>query len=1548
MDIKRGARAGLALTLAVCVGCGEPVEGEAERLESVTAAARQDALTSGEPVLVKDLHPGQYPPWLPVGSQSREFARAGHQVFFAVGDVETTALWVSDGTAVGTRRVWDFNPFLRGSYVLLEGPSIQRILSVGGLVSVVVNAGLYPEVSEVWRSDGTPEGTWPLSSHARLSEPVLGAVGDTFFFAGDEGVGGTPALWKSDGSRTGTVRVKTLPIHVTALRAVGSTLFIASGSELWKSDGTDAGTSWVATLAAPGSLSSLTAVGSTLFFVSGGELWKSDGTKAGTVRIIDLKEAPSFSAPQNLTALGSTLVFSATDAEGGRELWKSDGTGAGTVRVKDLAPGAAGSEPSVPAVMGGALYFLAHEGSTGRELWTSDGTAEGTVRLTDRVSGPADSFSGRVVSTDHRLFLFSRDDERTLSPYSLWMSDGVEAPVPLASSQDFTGALEPSDFAVLGDTLLFSVLNPYYARVPWVSDGTPEGSHVLMEAWEPGNDSEPRPWVDLDGTLLFTRGDELNPTPYALWRSNGTERGTTYVAGPFASEPQAPVRLGTRVFFSVSTPASGKELWRTDGTPAGTSLVRDLVPGPGSSEPGPGVVLGERLVFSAATASHGIELWSSDGTSEGTVLLKDIWPGAFSSAPGPLVKVGGLAYFSAHDGVHGVELWRTDGTPEGTLLVADVAPGAKDFSPSSLHDVNGTLAFVARDPAAPGTPSALWRLDATGTPRKVSSVAPMSTHWDWMAVADGTLFYSVNAGSIEHAGEPPPEIWKYGGGASSATRVSRGGFHFGLEPVAAGGTVFFTARSPGRGRELWSTDATGTRRVKSFLPGPTGGGMGPYGMVALEGLGKVMFRASDGEHGLEPWISDGTEAGTWRVGDLAPGPMSSNPTSFVRSGSRIFFGANDGPHGQELWMLPLPSSGDLPPQVTCPADVVEELSGPLTPVTWPHATVIDEDVASSELTYTPALGSLFPLGATRVTARVMDAAGQAASCSFGVTVRDTTPPTLTCPPTTYVEATSASGGQAFFESPRSWDVSGGWGMSYQGPGQLYPLGTRTFIAQAWDESGNTSSCTYDVVVRDTTPPTLKCPAAVTVEASEAGGAFVGYAAATASDTVSAVTVTYSQASGSRFPLGTTLVTATARDAAGNTSSCSIPVTVRDTRPPLVLCGGGAHAVEATSASGALVSSLPVSASDTVSAVTLTYSPALGTLFPLGTTEVTATARDAAGNTSTCSLALTVRDTTAPLLTCPADLLLEATSASGALADFAAHASDTVTLAPALLYSQAPGTRFPVGDTQVTVRARDEAGVLSAPCSFLVSVRDTTPPTLSCPARVTAEATSPTGALVTYAPATASDTVSAATVSYGQASGTRFPLGTTPVMVWARDASGNRASCAFEVEVRDTTAPVLTCPSAIEVEALSTVGGPADFSVGATDAVTDSGLLLTYSHAPGSVFAFGTTPVTVSAQDAAGNTGTCSFSVTVRDTLAPTLTCPESQVLDATQPEGAPAFFSAKASDVVSARLVPTYSHASGALFPVGRTRVNASVVDRAGNASACFFFITVRDTRASR
>jgi HYR domain len=563
---------------------------------------------------------------------------------------------------------------------------------------------------------------------------------------------------------------------------------------------------------------------------------------------------------------------------------------------------------------------------------------------------------------------------------------------------------------------------------------------------------------------------------------------------------------------------------------------------------------------------------------------------------------------------------------------------------------------------------------------------------------------------------------------------------------------------------------------------------------------------------------------------------------------------------------------------------------------------------------------------------------------------DTTPPTLNLPANITTEATGPSGALVSFNAtasdtaPASPAVTCKIGTTAITSPRTFPLGATMVSCSATDGAGNTATGSFTVTVQDTTAPTLTLPADIIKEATGPSGETASYTAS-ASDLVDGnVPVTCSPASGATFALGTTTVTCSATDAHHNTTSGGFTVAVQDTTPPVLSLTD--ISAEATGPSGATVM-YTATASDLVDgAVSVSCSPASGTTFALGTTTVSCSASDAHHNLATGIFHLTVHDTTAPVLTLPADITAEATGPTGAPVSYSASAVDIVDGSITPNCAPASGSVFSLDVvTGVSCSASDAAGN-TASGTFAVTVRDTTAPTLSLPADVSREATGPSGVAVSFT-ATASDLVDGSVaVNCGPASGATFALGATTVTCSAADAHSNTASGSFIITVVDTTPPSLSLPSPI-AEATGPTGAAVTYTATAND-IVDGSVAVSCAPLSGSTFALGTTTVSCSATDAHGNAHSGTFTVVVVDTTPPALTLPADMVLEASSPSGAVGTYTATASDVVDGAVAVACTPASGSTFPLAATStVSCSATDAHGNTGSSSFSISVRFGRDS-
>jgi gliding motility-associated-like protein len=356
-------------------------------------------------------------------------------------------------------------------------------------------------------------------------------------------------------------------------------------------------------------------------------------------------------------------------------------------------------------------------------------------------------------------------------------------------------------------------------------------------------------------------------------------------------------------------------------------------------------------------------------------------------------------------------------------------------------------------------------------------------------------------------------------------------------------------------------------------------------------------------------------------------------------------------------------------------------------------------------------------------------------------------------------------------------------------------GTFTLTWTFDDGNGNPISVNQTVIIADTTAPSFSnCPANISVSNDNGDcGAIVSWTPPTAVDSCSGFTVTSSHNPGDLFPLGTTTVTYVVTDVAGHTDSCSFDVTISDVEAPVIISCPSSMTVSNTPGScGAIVNWIVPTTSDNCPGVILTADHNSGDNFPLGTTTVTYTATDAAGNTATCSFDVTVNDTEAPVFTnCPSDITVNNDpGVCGAIVNWTAPTATDNCSAVTLVSNHNPGDLFSTGTTTVTYIATDAAGN-SFTCSFDITVNDVEPPVINGLSNLSVcEGNVPSWTEVI------TDNCPGVTYTSNYTSGTTFPLGNTTVTYTATDASGNQATVSFVVNVYPSSSVNVTVsPSA---------------------------------------------------------------------------------------------------------------------------------------------------------
>ncbi|MEE9127169.1 MAG: ELWxxDGT repeat protein, partial [Planctomycetota bacterium] len=448
------------------------------------------------------------------------------------------------------------------------------------------------------------------------------------------------------------------------------------------------------------------------------------------------------------------------------------------------------------------------------------------------------------------------------------------------------GATDPSDAQHLttGHGVTWFVAYDGNTKGLWQTDGTSKGTRLVSSVNVGGRS---RPKLAVVDIRLFFNADRVGRGT-ELWVSDGTTSGTQLVkdiaSGPTGeSFPEELTPVGGLLYFSAYESQNGRELWRSDGTFAGTFLVKDIFPGkdrpgvaglPNYSFPKNMVGLGNTLIFQATDGTAGAELWKSDGTTAGTVLVKDIRPGVggnskpLGSAPAHLTVFGNEVWFAATD-MNLPALWKTDGTTKGTVKMKDIR--VKELA------VAGTTLFLLTD-------RELWKASGFGASSvtRVKNISKAQLHnplaYALTAVGDDVYFIAdptlnANRGTI----------WKSDGTTAGTAPIldSQNNFVLPLSLglpgerilVAAGSRkLYFSGGLTASGnREVWVTDGTkaGTRMVHDLWPGSKGS----RPSYLTHAHGKLLFVANNGVVGNELWsLEVGGNAQALGPGCQAQGP----------------------------------------------------------------------------------------------------------------------------------------------------------------------------------------------------------------------------------------------------------------------------------------------------------------------------------------------------------------------------------------------------------------------------------------------------------------------------------------------------------------------------------------------------------------------------------------------------------------------------------------------------------------------------------------------------
>ncbi len=459
-----------------------------------------------------------------------------------------------------------------------------------------------------------------------------------------------------------------------------------------------------------------------LFLLGDDELWITDGlSDAGTYLVYRFRSGSEGSEASDFTRMSDgRTVFTAVTEAGGRELWITSVEGVTTALPEVVAGTADGAPQDLTATTDGRVFFTASDVDNNRELWVTDGTSVTKVKEINATLGsdPTNLFWHTRTSGSGRLYFSAAD---TGGDQELWISDGTNAgTVRVLDINEGIPPSSPGGFCALGNTVFFAAARATDGRELWKTEGTEATTSRVLDFNAGSGSSEPEDLLVMNapglGQRLFFTAFGFAPTNLRrntgreLWMTNGTDVGTSVVKDIILFSTSSVEQGGAwatvsnnRIFFVANDGKTGKELWMSTGASGNASLVKDIC----TISAGVGLTVGSdpthlvnangRLFFIADDGVNGKELWTSTGTSASTVLVRNIAAGSASPDIQDLIAVGDIVCFTAENGVNGREVWVSDGTASGTFMLEDLLPGDRTSSPRALAGFGTSLYLTAAD-----------------------------------------------------------------------------------------------------------------------------------------------------------------------------------------------------------------------------------------------------------------------------------------------------------------------------------------------------------------------------------------------------------------------------------------------------------------------------------------------------------------------------------------------------------------------------------------------------------------------------------------------------------------------------------------------------------------------------------------------------------------------------------------------------------------------------------------------------------------------------------
>lgn len=471
----------------------------------------------------------------------------------------------------------------------------------------------------------------------------------------------------------------------------------------------------------PSNSTNFITMGDLVYFTSGDALWRTDGTAAGTFQLkTGFTQAKQWEMPEFAREFKGDFYFVNANSS---QLWRSNGTSSGTILLKTSSA----NNIQILASTEHHLYFVAADASTGQELYKTDGTTSGTMLVKDINPGSANGFSGSAAAVGNELYFAANDGTHGRE---LWKTNGTSAGTAMiedinpGSGDGFRLTTKGFEFNGL---YFFAGMKTANDVDPWVSDGTSEGTYILAD------ESGEYEWSRLidytiahNGYLYFiVRNDLMNGQ---LWRTAGSPATTSFIREVGAANEREEIRpfriYKDKIIFWTAGDELTDHLWVSDGTAAGTNEIFSVYTIDGKITFFE--VINDFVLFTGHSSGYPLDLYRSDGTAEGTDVFVEHRAGNWygRDITGDITKVGNLAFYADHDGPSEprfergapyneedyFHLFQTDAVTAHSMRTMF---GVNTTGTADIANFNGKVLFSTYDdyPDAGGTVKQLWIYD---------------------------------------------------------------------------------------------------------------------------------------------------------------------------------------------------------------------------------------------------------------------------------------------------------------------------------------------------------------------------------------------------------------------------------------------------------------------------------------------------------------------------------------------------------------------------------------------------------------------------------------------------------------------------------------------------------------------------------------------------------------------------------------------------------------------------------------------------------------------